>query len=353
MSGWYLSSPTCITSTLQPSDIEALGYARGHEWMMQHYLPMMWQEYGQVVPERKGSTLDCSIPKLSVGADSSLSSIAQPTNLNVTAFALAAAAINELLRRNDNVRMNFQHLVYCPETADPDYQLTPALYFKKTLRLKGLLPFALSHCGSSTLSGTLELLDWLADPGGDPRAGPVLFVTAAKETRSFPVTESSRFPLSNAAAACILSPVSGEWRIIRSRHYSRPLSSPDPYSWTEAEHRQQQELLLEQCKSELTAFLLECSNEHTSCDHALSYAIIQHLNTDFLDSISQLLPCPIYTRQRESTHNLHGSDGLVSLQELSKNNPFTSGTRILILQAGPISHLGFILLERTEELMMK
>lgn len=353
MSEWYLSSPICITSPPRPSDINALGYARKHEWMMQHYLPMMWQEYGQGVPERKGSTLDCSIPKLSVGADSSLSSTAQSTNPDVPAFALAAAAVNELLRRNDNVHTPFQHLVYCPETAEPDYQLTPALYFKKTLGLKGLLPFAISHCGSSTLSATLELLDWLAEPGGDPRAGPVLFVTAAKETRAFPVTESSRFPLSDAAAACILSPVSGEWRIIRSRHYSRPLSSPDPYGWSEAEHRQQQELLLEQCKSELVAFLLECSHEYAPCNHALSYAIVQHLNTDFLDSISQLLPCPIYTRQREPTHNLHGSDGLISLQELSEGNQLTPGTRILILQAGPLSHLGFILLERTEELMMK
>lgn len=353
MSEWYLSSPTCITSTPRPLDIEALGYARGYEGMMQHYLPMMWQEYNQEVTERRGAALGCSIPKRSVGTDSRLASTAQATNLDVPAFAWAAAAINELLRRNNNVRMPFQHLVYCPETAEPDYQLTPALYFKKTLGLKGLLPFALSHCGSSTLSGTLELLDWLADPGGDKRAGPVLFVTAAKETRSFPVTKSSSFPLGDAAAACILSPVSGEWRIIRSRHYSRPLSSPDPYSWSEAEHSQQQELLLEQCKSELTAFLLECSQEHTSCDHSLSYAIVQHLNTDFLDSISQLLPCPIYTRQRESAHNLHGSDSLISLQELSENNPCTSGTRILILQAGPFSHLGFILLERTEELMRK
>lgn len=268
-----------------------------------------------------------------------------PVSRAESAAHMGTEALRALLDRAPKAREKCRYLVYGHETTEPNFYLTPCLYVKKTLKLKRLLPFALSRCGSCTLPGALELVKTLHPSAPGQAAAESLFVTADRLCPPHPRYWFDADPKGDAAAACLVSTVGGDWAVVDAVADGWPLASDDPYRWSEADYRRHERRLLAGCRQAVSVLL----RRNAADAGRIVLAVPQTLSSTFRRYVEKLLPYPVYRRTYAAGCNLLGSDCLLSLKEAEDGHLFQPGDCVLLLQAGPLSHLGLLLLRKTNK----
>ncbi|MBO8162744.1 MAG: hypothetical protein H0Z34_03365 [Brevibacillus sp.] len=265
-----------------------------------------------------------------------------PTAEAVGAADLAIDSVQKLLAEN---RLKAgRYLIYAHETIEASLTLTPVLKVKKMCALKETIPFSVSQAGSSSFAAALLLLDCLHATASDDSIQPSLIVTADRLSPPQPRTFFTQYPKGDAAASCLVLAEPDAWEVLACELSTRAMPQGDPYRWKWADFRAAEQAMLDQLPSSIPQFLL--NNQFSLADIAL--VVPQQHSDAFLAHVRAVLKSEalLYRRKTWSRCNLLGSDCLVSLAEAVSNKRIHRHDLVLLIQAGPLASLGFILLRR-------
>ncbi|MBM7589636.1 hypothetical protein [Brevibacillus fulvus] len=308
------------------------------ENQLQHPLYALYEEYGLPLD---GSPLPSA--KESEWGDTKL-----PVSFTPGGAELALAAVRQLLATCNPTRPTVKYLLYGHETLEPSITLTPTQKIKKILKLKHTLPFSVCGQGSITVASALRMLHVLEQTDG--QAGerlPSLLVTTDQVCPPQPRAFFQQFPKGDSAAACLVAPDEGEWTILDCQFHHWALHHPNPYHWTINDYHQHEATFYKQ----LTALLPDFLSKNDIGFRDLEWLVPQHLSERFFQETACLAQgaCRLYRRELLPECNLLNSDCLISLHELDTGKQVSRGSFVLLVPAGPLASLGFVLLQKNKK----
>lgn len=280
-------------------------------------------------------------------ADPSLLKYQLPVTSDQTMSDLATAAVGQLLSTSAHQAEKSRFLFFCHETTEASLTLTPTLKVKKLYQLKGTTPFSVSHIGSC---GPIQAMNLMRIgkatlPVDEPMQA--IMVTADQLCPPQPRTFFHMFPKGDASAACLLHESEGDWRIVDHWLESWPLALDNPYLWDELAFSFFETEFYRRYPQRLAEFIARNQVQMEQ----ISIVIGQQISERFLSVTEKLFykKASVYQRSYAPQSNLLSSDCFFSLHEASLNGRFCSGDLVLMIQAGPLASLGFLLLQRTNQ----
>ncbi|PEV50774.1 hypothetical protein COK37_20880 [Bacillus thuringiensis] len=274
----------------------------------------------------------------SIGIDLDLLSKKIPASFEKTSSDLGVDSLKKLLEITPINKPTY--LAYCQETNEPSIYLTPALKLKKLLKLKGTIPFSIGYQGSAAFTGALSLLENLYH-NTDSNNYSIITTTDQvymPQTRFFPGT----YPKGDCSTSSIFSHDTGKYKILKYSKLSFPIRG-NPLEWTHLDYMNFETQLLSYTYNLLTDWILKQN---------IQWVIIQNLSEHFVNNLENFLEnkqCTLFKRLIARESNLLTSDCLVSLKDAETKQAFKINDNILLLQAGPLSHIGLVLLKKEKD----
>ncbi|UFJ42423.1 hypothetical protein LOK74_08030 [Brevibacillus humidisoli] len=259
-----------------------------------------------------------------------------------TAVDLAVQCVEATLAGQQQMRTAY--LLYAHETTVPSLTLTPVLKVKKLTRRKESISFSVSHQGSASFATAINLLSQFYAQSDQAEAAPSIIVAADQISPPQPRLFFTSYPKGDAAVSCLVQPEAGDWRVIAIQSHTWASPHGNPYDWGRREFLATEQVLLHALESMLDRFL---GANGTSLDQ-IDLIVPQHLSDSFFSGVQRLVSgcSAVYRRTNASRCNLLTSDCLISLAEAVVEDRIKRGEYVLLIQAGPISSLGLVLLQR-------
>ncbi|CAM4262697.1 hypothetical protein BAMA_04645 [Bacillus manliponensis] len=261
-----------------------------------------------------------------------------PVSFEKTSSDLGVNSLKKLLEITPASRPSY--LTYCQETNEPSIYLTPALKLKKLLKLKSTIPFSIGYQGSAAFTGALSLLDNLHH-NTDSNKYSIITTTdqvCMPQTRFF----LSTYPKGDCSTSSIFSYDTGQYKVLNYCTHSFPIPG-NPLEWNHSDYMDFETQLLSCTYDLLTDWIAK---------HNIQWVIIQNLSERFVNNLENFFegtPCTLFKRFIAKECNLLTSDCLVSLKDAEAKQVFNINDNILLLQAGPLSHIGLVLLKKEKD----
>ncbi|MDR0267467.1 hypothetical protein [Paenibacillus sp.] len=280
-------------------------------------------------------------------ADPSLLQCQLPVSPDQTMSDLATTAVGQLLFNSEYQAKKSHFLFFCHETTEANLTLTPTLKVKKLCQLKGTTPFSISHTGSCGPIQSLNLIPMLKAtlPADEPMQA--IMVVADQLCPPHPRSFYHLYPKGDASAACLLHESEGDWQVVDHWLESWPLPLDNPYLWDEMVFSIFETEFYRRYPLRLAEFI----DRNQIQMEQISFVIPQQISERFVSVTENLFSrkAPVYRRSYAPQSNLLGSDCFFSLHEASQEGRFCPGDLVLLIQAGPLASLGFLLLQRTNQ----
>ncbi|PEL91398.1 hypothetical protein [Bacillus wiedmannii] len=261
--------------------------------------------------------------------------ISLPISLNQTSSDLALEATKKLVDKTS--KRSPLYFAYCHDTNEPSIYLTPALKVKKKLKLKGSIPFSISHQGSAAFTSSIFLLDTLHKQNSKETFS--IITTTDQVCPPHPRIFFTAYPKGDSSASCIFSTDNGQYRIIDYTLHTFS-STPTPLRWSITDY-----CLFEEKLISITSKLLD---EFINTN-SIKWIIAQNLSKYFIEALemyTQKNELKLFKRTIATSSNLLTSDCLVSLEQAEQSGVLDTNDNILLLQVGPLSHIGLLLLKK-------